>query len=746
MEHLPRLIEDLGIILITAAIVVIVFKKLRQPMVLGYLIAGFLVGPGFPYLPTVEDTQNVSIWAEVGVIFMLFGLGLEFSFRKLIKVGKTATITAILEVLSMLALGYLLGQALQWSTMDSLFLGGILSISSTTIIVRAFEELDMKRKPFTSLVFGVLIVEDLIAILLLVLLSSVAITQSLSGGDLGFSLLKLVFFLVLWFLLGIYLLPSILKRLHGFLSEEMVLIVSVGLCLMMVIVASYAGFTPALGAFVMGSILAETQEVHRIEKIMLPVKDLFSAVFFVSVGMFIDMNVLKDYFWIILLVTFVTVFGKLLSTALGAIISGRSIKPSLQMGMSLAQIGEFSFIIATLGVSLGVTSNFLYPIAVSVSVVTTFLTPYLIKWSDPFSDWLESLLPSKIKDSLARYEQTMSRTSNQGIFFLLWKEYGMKLFLNAVMVVALTLAVENLLSPISDDNFRGIPMNLLLCAFTLIISAPFLWTIFLGKSISPDSYSLETLNLFRQLQVGVFIFKFLAGSGLTIFIVSSFTSMLAAWGILFVAISTLVVFFFSRFSKSVYEKIENRFISNLTENEREEIEKKIQISQLEPWNAQLVSFNLSQNSPLIGKTLRQSNIKEQFGVTVTMLERGNKKIIAPKGDDILLPFDKIHIIGTEVQLDAIRDVIETKQDDFPPHAAEGHFGLVSIILSAEDKFVNKTIRDCELSAAINGLIVGIEREGVRHLNPKSSMTLLPGDLLWLAGDESLIKRLRPLPY
>ena len=373
MIHLPDLIQDLGLILMAAALVTILFKKLKQPVVLGYLIAGFLVGPNFAFLPTVKDHASILIWAEIGVIFMLFGLGLEFSFKKLKKVGKSASITASFEILCMLGCGYLTGQLLGWSKMDSLFLGGILSISSTTIIVRAFDELNLKGRSFVSLVFGVLIVEDLIAILLLVLLSSVAVTQSLSGSELLFSALRLGFFLIIWFLLGIYLLPVLLRNFREHLSDETMLIVSLGLCLMMVVIATQVGFSPALGAFVMGSILAETPKGQRIEQLLLPVKNLFSAIFFVSVGMLINTRILLSHFDIILLIAVVTIAGKFVSSLIGALLSGRSLKSSVQAGMSLAQIGEFSFIIATLGVTLKVTSDFLYPIAVAVCALTPLL-------------------------------------------------------------------------------------------------------------------------------------------------------------------------------------------------------------------------------------------------------------------------------------------------------------------------------------------------------------------------------------
>lgn len=741
MTHLPNMILDLGLILMAAAAVTLLFKRLRQPVVLGYLIVGFLVGPNFTLFPTVKDTEGILIWAEIGVIFMLFGLGLEFSFKKLAKVGKSASITASFEILAMMGIGFLTGQLLGWSKMDSLFLGGILSISSTTIIVRAFDELAMKGKSFVSLVFAVLIVEDLLAILLMVLLSSVAVTQSLSGSALFLSTLRLGFFLVLWFLLGIYLLPVALRKFKDLLSEETMLVVSIGLCLMMVIVASYAGFSPALGAFVMGSMLAETSFGPKVEHLIHPVKDLFSAVFFVSVGMLINTKVLVDYFWIILLMTVITIIGKLISTSIGALISGRSFKSSVQAGMSLAQIGEFSFIIATLGMTLKVTSDFLYPIAVAVSAVTTFTTPYLIKLSDPLSEWLTGRLPAEMKASLVRYESVMATASNGNVLSLIWREYGIKIVLNAVIVVGITLAISRLALPHFGESFKGEPLGLLGCALSLLLSSPFLWAIFVGGPVHSSAYRAETIEHLRRLQLGISIVKFLIGCALAGFVVSNFTSMLAFSGILFIALTALGVFFFTRFSEPIYSRIENRFVANLTANERAEIEKRAATPELAPWNALLAEFRVSPHSSLVMKTLKESGIKEKFGVTVAMIERGEKRILAPKREDVLLPCDKLFVIGTDDQLGSISDAIETKPTGDLP-AVDDSFGLASLVAIPQDKFVHKTIRECGLREAVNGLIVGVEREGQRYLSPDSSMMLLPGDLIWLVGDRRMIKDLR----
>ena len=327
--HLPNLISDLGLILVTAAIAVLIFRILKQPLVLGYLVAGFLAGNKFGFFPTVKDMNSVTVWAEIGVIFLLFSLGLEFSFKKLMKVGGTASITALTQIISMVALGYFVGQLMDWGKMNSLFLGVILSISSTTIILKTFDELGVKTQKFAGNVIGALIVQDILAILMMVLLSTVAVSQQFSGSELLQSVLKLVFFLTIWFVAGIFFIPTLLKKAKHLLTDEMLLIISLALCLLMVLFAANVGFSPALGAFIMGSIIAETTQAEHIEHLVKPVKDLFGAVFFVSVGMLIDPEMLMKYAFPVGILTLVVILGQSLSSTIGALLSGQPLKQSI---------------------------------------------------------------------------------------------------------------------------------------------------------------------------------------------------------------------------------------------------------------------------------------------------------------------------------------------------------------------------------------------------------------------------------
>lgn len=746
MTHLPGLIFDLGFLLIVAAIVTLVFKKLKQPVVLGYLIAGFLASPHVPLIPTVRDMESLRHWAEIGVIFLLFSLGLEFSFKKLFRVGKSASIAALFEILFMLGVGFVTGRFLGWSNMDSLFLGGILSVSSTTIIYRAFEELGLKGRRFVSLVFGVLIVEDLVAILLMVLLTTVAVTQTLSGRELFASAIQLGFFMVLWFLLGLYFLPIFFRRIHHLLSDETVVVISVGLCLLMVIIATELGFSPALGAFVMGSLLAETREAHRITQLIFPVRDLFAAVFFVSVGMLIDPNVLIQYWPEVLLITGVTIVGKLLGTGIGALVAGESLRHSVQAGMSLAQIGEFSFIIATLGLTLNVTSEFLYPIAVSVSAVTTFATPYLIRSSDSAYQWLERHLSGLLLDRLSRYQRAVAReTSGEPLIPLLWRAFGWRTILNSVMVVGIGLGLRKGVYPQLIAHFDRPPAWLaaLLALTGLLLAAPFLWAIVLGY----PSRRLTTAEIgrLRALGVGLIVVRALIGVALLVFLVNLFAPISSVIGLAIVAAMAFLVSS-RRFAAPIYHYVEERLLDNLDDQRRNHLHSNNGNNQdrplLAPWDASLVEFVVSPNATIVGSTLAEARIKERFGVTVALIERGHERILAPGRDHLIMPMDRLFVIGSDDQLSQARSLIEDSREY---EQEPGAFGLESILLSENSRYLGRSIRDSGLREDINGLIVGLERGGHRLLSPDSSIALQAGDLIWVVGELEKIKKIRTTP-
>lgn len=735
MLHLPVLITDLGLILAAAGITTLLFKKIKQPLVLGYILAGLLVGPHINFIPTVTDNESIHIWAEIGVIFLLFSLGLEFSFKKLVKVGGSASITAIVEVVCMLLIGFVAGKAMGWKTMDSIFLGGILSVSSTTIIIRAFEELGVKHKKFAGLVFGVLIVEDLVAILLLVLLSTLAVSQQFAGAEMFFSILKLLFFLILWFIGGILLVPTFLKATKKLMNDETMLIVSIALCLLMVLLAVKVGFSPALGAFIMGSILAETTQAEKIEHLTKSVKDLFAAIFFVSVGMLIDPSILIDYAVPILIITIATVLGKFLSSGLGALLSGQPLKTSVQTGMSLAQIGEFSFIIATLGLTLKVTSDFLYPIAVAVSAITTFTTPYLIKASEPFYLFLERTLPKSWVTAINRYSSSTAGITTMSDWKTLLKSYTFNTIIHSVILIAIIFLGSRYLHPFITQNLingnKGIIISLII---SLIFMAPFLWALAIRR-IERKAHSHLWLNkkytrgpliALEVLRVALAIFA-------VCFLIFQFYNTWVAMVIALILIVTGMIIF-SRKLQAFYDRLEHRFLYNL--NAREEQNKQPEIL---PWDTHLTELTIAPESSLVGKSLIELAVREKYGVNIALIERGNMMIPTPGRDERLYPNDKVMLIGTDDQLAAVGELFKgTPNDNQESAFPKKDMTLQKIVINTSSPVFAQTIRESGIREKTQGLVVGIERNGIRILNPDSDLVFENEDIVWIVGNNKKI--------
>ncbi|MCX2431535.1 MULTISPECIES: cation:proton antiporter [unclassified Pedobacter] len=733
--HLPDLIADLGLILAAAGITTLIFKKIKQPLVLGYILAGLLVGPHLDFFPSVTDTKNINIWGEIGVIFLLFSLGLEFSFKKLVKVGGSASVTAIVEVVFMLLIGFSAGKLMGWKTMDSIFLGGILSVSSTTIIIRAFEELGVKHKKFAGLVFGVLIVEDLVAILLLVLLSTLAVSQQFAGSEMLISILKLAFFLVLWFLGGIFLIPSFLKATRKLMNDETMLVVSLALCLLMVLLAVKVGFSPALGAFIMGSILAETTQAEKIEHLTKSVKDLFAAVFFVSVGMLIDPKILIDYSIPIVIVTLATIFGKFLSSSLGALLSGQPLKTSVQSGMSLAQIGEFSFIIATLGLTLKVTSDFLYPIAVAASAITTFTTPYLIKHSEAFYNFLNRILPKKWLDGISRYSSSTAGMTTLSDWKILLRSYAFNTVIHSVIIVAVIFLASRYIQPFIAKNFvNGIKSTIISLVVSFIIMAPFLWALSIRR-IQKTAYSHLWLNkkYTRGPLIAIEVFRIALGIFFVGFLMYEFFDTWIAAGIA-LALIVLMMFIFSRKLQAFYNQLEKRFILNLNARENQKPD-------ILPWDTHLTELTVSPESEVVGQTLASLMIREKFGVNIAMIERGRNSIPTPGRDERLYPNDKLLLIGADDQLAAVKAILEV---DVPETESEKNFPdkemtLQKVVVNLESPVYGLSIRNAGIREKAQALIVGIERGSERILNPSSDFTFDNGDIIWIVGNNKKIK-------
>ncbi|MEE1945352.1 cation:proton antiporter [Pedobacter sp. KR3-3] len=737
MIHLPVLIADLGLILAAAGVTTLLFKKIRQPLVLGYILAGILVGPHISFMPTVTDHESITIWAEIGVIFLLFSLGLEFSFKKLAKVGGSAGITAVIEVVFMLLIGYAAGQLMGWSNMDSIFLGGILSVSSTTIIIRAFEELGVKHKKFAGLVFGVLIVEDLVAILLLVLLSTLAVSQQFAGSEMLVSILKLGFFLIIWFLGGIFLIPTFLKRTKKLMNDETMLIVSLALCLVMVLLAVKVGFSPALGAFIMGSILAETTQAEKIEHLTKSVKDLFAAIFFVSVGMLIDPKILLDYAFPILVVTLATILGKLISSTFGALLSGQPLKTSVQAGMSLAQIGEFSFIIATLGLTLKVTSEFLYPIAVAASAITTFTTPYLIKVSEPFYNFLNRVLPQKWLDGISRYSSGTQGITTMSDWKTLLRGYAFNTIIHGAILTGIVLLASKYLQPFVNkhllDGNNGIILSLII---TLVIMLPFLYALAIRR-IERKAYSHLWLN--KRYTRGPLIAIELLRIALAIFFVAFLmVQFYNTWIAISIALVLIVggMFIFSRKLQSFYERMENRFLYNL--HARDEANKQPEIL---PWDSHLLELTVAPESELVGKSLIDLAMREKHGVNIALIERGKIMLPTPSRDERLYPNDKVLIIGTDDQLAAVTPLFEGQVSEDSATFPKQDMSLQKVVITSKSPVFGQSIRSSGIREQTQGLVVGIERNGQRILNPDSNMVFENEDIVWIVGNNKRIPEL-----
>jgi CPA2 family monovalent cation:H+ antiporter-2 len=736
MAHVPHLITDLALILFSAGLVSLIFKKLNQPVVLGYIIAGLLVSPSFSLFPTVTEVDSIKIWAEIGVIFLLFSLGLEFSFKKLVKVGSTAAITGLFEVTAMLITGYFAGQFLGWGKMDSIFLGGIIAISSTTIIFRAFDELGLKAKKFTGTVIGILVIEDLAAVLLMVLLSTLAVSQKFQGGEMLASVLKLGFFLVLWFLMGIYLLPSLLKKLSKHISDETLLIISIALCLGMVLFAANVGFSAALGAFIMGSILAETTQAERIEHVVKSVKDLFGAVFFVSVGMLINPGILITYIGPVILLTFIVMLGKTFFVTSGSLISGVPLKQSVQAGTSLSQIGEFSFIIATLGLTLGVTSDFLYPIAVGVSVITTFTTPYMIRFAEPLNGFLNRVLPTKWLQVINEYSTGAQHINAESDWKKVLNKFFQVIIFNGVICVAIILVVTNFIDPFFTVWGKWGTVFTTFIAISAL--GPFLYMLSVRK-INRQSYTELWLNRYNRgpiigmeiarVALGVFLIGFLLDQ-----LFSTFTALTI--GVLVVVIVTVL---FRRRLTAFSNKIEKRFIDNLYLRETMHVQSPF--GHLLPWDAHMANFDIDIDSTLVGIPLEELMLREKFGINLALIERGARKIMMPNKEDKLYPFDKITVIGTDEQIFNFKNTIETANSAQVFNHAEGDVTLTQLTVHPGFIYLGKSIRESNFRKCINGMIVGIERNGERILNPDSSMKFELNDTLWIVGDNKLVKAL-----
>jgi len=738
--EIAPLIRDLAVILCVAGLVSLLFHKIRQPVVLGYILAGMIVGPNTPPFPLVKDIPSIQTWAELGVIFLMFSLGLEFSFRKLAAVGFSAALTACFEVVIMIALGFATGRILGWSTVDSIFLGAMLSISSTTIIIRALDELKLKTRRFAEMIFAVLIVEDLVAILVLVGLSTFVIEKSFSGLLLLTSAFKLILVVGGWFLAGYLIVPRFVRYVGLAGSNEMLTLISVGLCLALVVFATTLQYSSALGAFIMGSILAESTESQRIEERLESLRDLFSAIFFVSIGMLINPKTIFDNFGAIVLITLVTVVGKVLTTTLGSLITGQTLRTSLQVGFGLAQIGEFSFIIAGLGQSLEVTSSFLYPIGVGVSLITTFLTPYMIRISHDSTILLEDRIPLKIKAALDQYatwirERQVDREQKKE-----FRQFIGQWLINLLSISLVFVLSTNYILPFFEDRFG--PRLWIAAAswtFTVVLASPFIWGMWAAIHRYSSSASGPSEIARKTARVGVVLFfRLTSVIWLGALSLGFFPPRYIIFVVGFVAIGLVGLFY--RQIEVFYRWFEDRFLSTFEMNIKTKSTPNV-LRHLAPWDAHLVRIKVHPNSEICNQSLKQAKIRSRVGLNIVIIQRGIKTIVAPTPDEVLLSGDELLVLATDEQLDAAKALIEYPQHDFSHVKAISEYSLKPLRVPVNSPFDGKSIRTLGIGEIYKAILVGIERGDQRIMNPESEFMIRGGDILWLVGNHSQLQRL-----
>ncbi|WP_288690035.1 cation:proton antiporter [uncultured Bacteroides sp.] len=745
MSHLATLINDLALILICAGVMTLLFKKLKQPLVLGYVVAGFLASPHMPYTPSVMDTANIQTWADIGVIFLLFALGLEFSFKKIVKVGGAAIIAACTIIFCMILLGITVGTGFGWQRMDSIFLGGMIAMSSTTIIYKAFDDLGMRKKQFTGLVLSVLILEDILAIVLMVMLSTMAVRHNFEGSEMLESIGKLLFFLILWFVVGIYLIPELLKRCRKLMSEETLLIVSLGLCFGMVVMAARTGFSAAFGAFIMGSILAETVEAESIERLVKPVKDLFGAVFFVSVGMMVDPAMIVEYALPIIVITLAVIFGQSLFGTLGVLLAGQPLKTAMQCGFSLTQIGEFAFIIASLGVSLHVTSDFLYPIVVAVSVITTFLTPYMIRFAEPASNFVDTHLPVKWKNFLLHYSsgsQTMNHES-------LWKKLILALTRITIVYSIVSIAVVALafrfLVPLFLEHIPGIWGRLLAAVVIILFISPFLRAIMIKKNHSAEFVTLwNDSRGNRAPLVATIVIRILIAVSFVMFVISGLFKVSVGL-LLGVAVLLVIMMILSRQLKKQSIMIERKFFQNLRYRDmRAEYmgEKKPEYAgRLLSRDLHLTDFEVPGESAWAGKTLAELNFGKKYGIHVVSILRGRKRINIPGASVRLFPEDKIQVIGTDEELNQFSSEMEKAAILETDVVEKSEMILRQFRVDAHSIFLGKTMRESGIREQYHCLIVGVERGEETLHAPDPHEPFMEDDVVWIVGENADVYKL-----
>ena len=733
--------------LVVAGVVTLIFKRLKQPLVLGYIVAGFLVSPHMPLTASVADTENIHLWADIGVMFLLFSLGLDFSFKKILKMGASPIISTITIIFCMSMLGVLTGQLFNWPRMDCIFLGGMLAMSSTTIIYKAFDDLGLRQQQFAGMVMSVLILEDILAIVMMVMLSAIASGNNPDGGQMLGSVMKIGFFLVLWLVVGIFAIPLFLRRVRKLINDEVMLVVAIGMCCAMAVFSTKVGFSSAFGAFIMGSILAETVEAEHIEKLVEPVKNLFGAIFFVSVGMLVDLDILVEYAFPIIALVLTILIGQSIFGSLSFMLGGESLKSAMRCGFSMAQIGEFSFIIASLGLSLGVISDYLYPVVVAVSVITTFLTPYMIRLSTPAYAHLEKRLPSKIIKMLNHLSMSQPNTNEQSK----WKKMLAQMAINTIVYSILTSAAIAIMFTFALPFFRQLLpgqelhwyANGITGVLTILIIAPFLRAMVMKKNRSPEYRALWAESNRNRLPL---LFTILVRAVIAvafIFYICHYLSRFSNAIMITIGIVVVLMVVLSRRIKNRSIRMERLFIMNLRSREIEAQvhgkKRPLYEGRLLDRDVHIADFAVPMDSQWMGSTLRQLDLGRKYGVHVTSILRANHRLNIPDGNYIIFPGDKLQVIGSDDQLTKFGQAISEQVLGEDPNLEKREMKLRQLIIGADSPFIGKTLEESGIRDIYSCMVVGLE-EGKENLSPFSpKRRFMEGDIIWIVGEENSLK-------
>ena len=745
MAELPSMIKDLALILVMAGIVTLIFKKLKQPLVLGYIVAGFLVSPHMPYTASVVDVESIHLWADIGVMFLLFSLGLDFSFKKILRMGASPIISTCTIIFCMSMLGLAVGKAFGWGQMDCIFLGGMLAMSSTTIIYKAFDDLGLRQQQFAGLVMSVLILEDILAIVMMVMLSAIA-HGNLEGGQMLHSVMSIVFFLVLWLVVGIFAIPLFLRSVRNLINNEVLLVVALGLCCAMAVFSTQVGFSSAFGAFIMGSILAETIEAERIEKLVEPVKNLFGAIFFVSVGMLVDPKILVEYAIPIALLVLTILVGQSVFGTFSFMLGGESLKSAMRCGFSMAQIGEFSFIIASLGLSLGVISDFLYPVVVAVSVITTFLTPYMIRLATPAYNNLESHLPNKLINSLNQIAVGSHHTQEQSK----WKKLLTQMAINTVVYSILTsAAIAMMLTfvlPFMRELLPGWELhwyaNAVTGVLTVLVIAPFLRAMVMKKNRSEEFRALWAENNRNRLPLIFTILVRVVIAVAFIFYICNYLSRFTNALMITIALVVIVLIIFSRWVKHRSITLERLFVQNLRSRDIEAQvhgkKRPLYEGRLLDRDIHIAEFEVPSDSKWMGQTLKQLNLGRKYGVHISSILRGGWRINIPDGDYVIFPGDKLQVIGSDEQFTSFREALEKERLGVDVNFEQREMLLRQLIIGHDSPFVGKTLIESGIRDLYSCMVIGLE-EGKQNLSPfPPNRKFEEGDIIWVVGErESL---------